>query len=309
MASDQGHIPLYNNQGSTDRNWRYGFQILFTDFLVLCQNIDLLLRFSRRFLNFRWANALRDHSFHGRKIRDIFFQVYGRATAKYKYHPLQRWENAVRRFNVNESLMHEMEEAGNKAFYERVCGRQDSSEIRSFKPDFSLISSYSTIFKSGEFVYEEAIRSGKNEEDARFAKDSYMRGFSRVIDVHNFEDWEKFREELRDPKHEGNKKNPSHYENVLPIALSYKGKERKTIRKMTLMDGVEDGNTESNRKYEEEEHLTTDFVDDFRWPQLIRSCIEIANEKRVSRVSIWIDRLVKYCYTDQEKKTFHKRLD
>lgn len=309
MASDHGDIPLYHNQRSTDNNIYHTFQIFVTDLLVLTQNIFLLLRHSRKFLKFRWANALRDHSFQGRRIRNFFFPVYSRATVKYKYHPLQRWENAVRRFNVNEPLMREMEEDGNKAFYERVCQRPGNVEFPSFKADFSQISSYSTVHKSGEFVYEEAIRSGKTKENARLAKDSYVNGFSRAIDVHDSKDWEMFREELKSGgKHKGWDKDTAHYEDVLPIALSYKGKEKRTIRNLTLEEGIGKMKAENKSKegglYEETENLSSDFVDDFRWPQLIRSCMEIANEKRATRVCIWIDRLVTYNYNAEEKDLY-----
>lgn len=236
-----------------------------------------------------------------------FFKIYTRIRPECKYHPLQRFENAIRQFDVSEHLAQEMLSVGNSAFYTNVFEEKHHSKMKMNPADLTKLSDISTVTTSADYLFKNMVTYAPNEvERAKIARFLYVRGFSRVIRANDQKDWEKFRNELREMKHLGAGIEDDAYENdVMLFALSYKGKNTEITRRMSFTDDT--GNLNKNQGiFVEKRTLSLDFLDDFRWSQVKRSCIRIAKNNNVSGVRIWIDRLVMAGFTDEEKAEFYR---
>ncbi|KAI0558342.1 hypothetical protein FGB62_216g038 [Gracilaria domingensis] len=277
-----------------------------TDMVVKLMNFILLLTFPRKASNFRWANTRKDlTSFLGHFSKGQFTKIYGRITSKYKYHPQQQYENSIRRFDVSEALSSQMKETGNTAFYKSIHGQAVIPDMTDYEVDLTRISDLSTVSTSADYLYRE-VCARKGAEAAQTARNSYARGFSHVVDAMDYEDWKKLRTELRSSNHLGAAIEDTPGEHIILIALSYKGNSVKITRRMRLLK--EDGTPEEDDGVlaQTEIEMTSDFVDDFRWSQLIRSCRSIAVRKGIRKMRIWIDRLVMMGLTKKERSQVYE---
>lgn len=310
-------IPAWDSNVST------GYHCV--DLIVKYKNCQLLLWNPRKFTNLRWADSVKDHMIAGQLFaKDQFYKVYQRVSPKYLYHPLQTWNNLVRRFNATAFLRDSMQVEGTKMFYHLVCGRSIGNEEKGKKEgasmefisdvDLTTLKQIQTIKSAADFCFEQTLRATGKRECATMARTCFVRGFSRPIDVNDYEDWKRFRTEMRDGCHVAAKiiDNQEHnyaslqsqgqeHREIL-VAVSYKAKEVKISRRIFDLD--EEGNRKDDKGtlQQEEERLTQDFVNDLRWEQMIRICRQIAKDRHIPRVRLWIDRLVMYGLEKEEKK-------
>lgn len=282
-----------------------------TDAVIKVMNFFLLLFKPRKSSNFRWANSARDAlNFVGQFADGQFTKIYGRITSRYNYHPLQIYENKIRQFNVTEAMQASMLQYGNLAFYQSVCGLANPGQQRNFASDLTKIDDLPTASSAGDYLYQQVYHRklskshGTNAEQfareaAEIARTNYMRGFTRVVNASDYGDWERLRCELRSKQHVAKTINDRPEDRVTLIALSYKGKDVNITRRMQLLedDGTPDKELGVVRTTIE---MTSDFLDDFRWSQLVRSCMEIARQRNTKSVRVWIDRLVMMGYTPDE---------
>lgn len=269
-------------------------RIKFADICVKMLNFFHFIYSTRKGSNFRYANYLRNAlCYIGEFSRGQFYKVYGQYTAQFKYHPLQRFGNAIRRFNPSPRLAEEMRgKEGTGAFYRAVTGQTRNG----FTADLTMLREIQTVKTSGRYLCQD-IGKKKGERVGKVARDAYERGYSRILNVTDDADWDKFRTELRNNKHLGSEKGDDP-ENVMLVAVSYKGKERTLTRNMSQLYEVEGKNGKKKEKETRplttltKEQMTEDFVEDFRWSQLIRSCKAIARKEGKLGMRLWIDRLV-----------------
>lgn len=264
------------------------------DSIALCENCCLMFPTSGRKLNFRWGNIVRDQSFRGMKI-DIgqFYKLFGRFTSRYKYHPLQMYENRVRKFDVNDHLLANMKVPGNgtSSFYRAVCGTEIQPSSPTFLPDCTTLNELGTIHTSSEYLFADISRFMPSE-NAQMGRTCYMRGFSRVIEAENRQDWERLRDELKNQIHVACDETLPAIDDSIPIAISYKGKSMKISRRFQVVDD-EGGNMDGgNFVVREDKIMTSDILEDFRWDQIICAATEISRKLQKSKVRIWLDRLV-----------------
>lgn len=280
--------------------------ITITDIVIKLMNLWMFSFQPRKISNFRWANSVRDAFFFlGEFAGGQFTKIYGRISTKHKYHKLQRYHNAIRQFDVTDGLGAQMMNSGNQAFYQTVAGQADFSGFRYLEADLTRLSDISTATTSGKYVYNEMC-ARKGPKAALAARNSYVRGFSRVVNASDFSDWTRLREELRSSQHLGAGAEDPIGDNVTLVAVSYKGKEVKITRRMHLLDEETGEPVEGEGIMQQEKiEMTSDFVDDFRWSQLVRSCVAIAHRKGTDRVRLWIDRLVMMGFSDEEKKRIY----
>ncbi|KAI0561493.1 hypothetical protein FGB62_80g03 [Gracilaria domingensis] len=193
------------------------------DLMIEGMNCCLLCCNPQKGTNFRWANSERDASFlRGQFTKGQYTKIYGRAGSKYKYHPQQQFENAVRKFDVVEALRAQMQQNGNQAFYRALLEANDMPQVRNYAADLTRITDLNTVSTSADYVYRE-VCSRKGKEAAQAARTSFARGFSRVVNVTDYEDWTRLRTELRTGKHHGARNEDTSEDRVILIALSYKG--------------------------------------------------------------------------------------
>jgi len=295
--------PKNTKPGTTDTD--------LTNLLVKWMNFILLVSKPRKFTNFRWADTIRDGiSFVGNFAPGQFTRVYGRITARYNYHPLQQWESKVRKFDITDSLRHRMEQSGNIAFYEAVCPHIQSNpnKPQSSPVDFTTLAEIASPSTSANYLYTD-IYARSGEEAAKAARRTYLTGYSRVIDAYNYQDWENFRTELRNGQHLAPGLEDDPQQRVSAIALSYKGKSIEITRRMRQLN--DDGTPVDDEWIlaHDEITVTSDFVDDFRWSQVVRSCMAIARQEGTNKVRIWIDRLMGMGLTKDQAADRYRLLD
>lgn len=294
---------------------------VFVDILIKLMNFNLLLFKPRKFSNFRWANAVKDHiNIVQEFTRGQMFKVYGRITSRYKFHKLQMYINLPRRFNATIDLQRRMSAEGNAAFYANVCG-SPLTRAPSRRIDLTRIDQLTTRATTAEYLAQQ-IRSyatgPKVDQKITRAMASFARGFSRPVVAEDFTDWEMLRNEIRRREHVGVRQgglfDDDSPNDVVLVAVSYKNKEVKIMRHLNAVD--EDGNPlEGSQVANELEwaaetiELTWSFFDDFRWSQLIRSCAEIARKRQCRRVRLWIDQLVTMGFEPEEKKAVYTEAD
>lgn len=280
------------------------------DNLIRILNLIRFLFIPRNRSNFRWANVFKDRFDYVRDLaEDQFTTIYGRITARYNYHSQQRFHNAPRKFNLSEELKNSMAEAkSSKPFYQAI-GDQ-SFEKRPFpKPDFTKLSDIDDVSSSADYLYKELLAI-RGENIASVARKCYVRGYSRPILASSHDDWEKFREELFNTAGEDSVHLGAGLENdgddVLPLAISYKSKEVKISRRMRKID--KDGKVveDEGLLLQTDKQMTDDFLQDFRWSQLVRSCMELAYQADKSHVRLWIDRLVMMNVSRDERKRIYE---
>lgn len=262
----------------------------------------------RRRANYRFANIRHDTTEFAEEIKwGQFCKVYARATSRYKHHPLQRFLNLLRCFDVTPQLAAQMEQEGNRIFYQAVCKMHNAGAQFNYDADLKRINDIVGFSVSGNYLYEQLCPL-KGAEVAAQAKKSYMRGFSRKVKASDYDDWEKLRSELRSGIHNGGMDWATNEQerDVLLFAVSYKGKDVKITRKMQILDQNGTPVDNAGEFYQEEQAQTADFVDDFRWSQVVRSCKTYAEKRRVSNVRIWLDRLVMMGYSPNERKEMYK---
>eukprot|EP00178_Gracilaria_changii_P019109 TRINITY_DN55581_c0_g1_i1.p1 TRINITY_DN55581_c0_g1~~TRINITY_DN55581_c0_g1_i1.p1 ORF type:complete len:705 (-),score=97.49 TRINITY_DN55581_c0_g1_i1:1096-3210(-) len=280
-----------------------------TDVVVKLMNFTLLLFHPRKVTNVRWANTKRDAPcFKDQFSEGQFTDIYQRITSKYKFHRQQQFHNAARKFDVTEPLRHEMHQAGNVSFYRALLDNNNMTKVANHDADLTRIQDLNTATTSADYLHREVL-SRKHEKAAQAARRSYVRGFSRVVHVTDYEDWKSFRQELRNGVHKGAGLEESPDDNVLLVSLSYKGNTVKITRRMRLVK--EDGTPEDDDGIlaQTELQMTSDFVDDFRWSQVIRSCRAIAKREGIYQVRIWIDRLVMMGLSREERAEVYKIVD
>lgn len=265
--------------------------ITMTDWLVRIMNIIWFLVRPRKMSNFRWANTVRDWaSFLGEFGEGQHTKIYGRVTSRYKYHHQQRYENKIRKFDAKDELASHMQQFGNAAFYHSVCGLQDPNAVN-FEADLTRINDINSIRESAKYLYGEiAVRKG--QEAAETARKSYVRGFSRPVLASDYTDWENLRNELRHYQRVGGLADEQPEDTAMLIAISYKGKTVKITRRMRLLQGDGISADDQGELRQIELNMTDDFLDDFRWSQLVRSCMALASTEGSAYVRVWIDRLV-----------------
>lgn len=240
---------------------------------------------------------------------DTEYRVYEKPLVEGKFHPLQRFYSARRRFDVSDELADIMRLQGPSTFYEKVCGY--FAPDNSTNSDLTTIRSLNTITKSADRVFID-ISNIKGDSTAGIAKQAYMRGFSRPITVESREDWEQFRKELRESTSTGtilcsNGQLRLSDDEVLPIAVSYKGTTAKISRRFSHED-PENDETRSDEIVKESVTLSKDFVDDFRWDQIRRTCIQIAGQENYSHISTWIDRLAMWGVGKEQRKRIYSEV-
>lgn len=278
-----------------------------TDALIKCMNFWTLLTVPKKRANFRFANIQHDASdFAGQIKTGQLFKIYGRITSRYNFHPLQRFVNLLRCFDVIPDLADRMERSGNISFYHHVCEMHNDGAQFNHRVDLTKIDAIQGLHNSGRYLYEQ-LYPRRGAEAAELARICYMRGFSRIVRAADYDDWEALRSELRSSNHAGNMdcQSSDQGNDALLFAVSYKGKSVKITRRMRILKKKEADGTPANGEslshqeeeelpedYVEEQELTTDFVDDFRWSQIVRSCMTYARRKGASAVRIWVDRLV-----------------
>lgn len=294
----------------------------FVDYVAQFLNLCLIFARSRKVSNFKLANIYTDATEFAHQIASgQYFKIYGRITSKYNYHKLQRFDNAVRSFDVKDYLAKDMLANGNFQFYATTCPNTSQPQGTNFTVDMTTLASVSTVTTSADYLQTQLyIRaagdkaSGKkappHPDKPKQARQSYVRGYSRVISALDYDDWERFRQELRDWTHTGVGLEDKDYgRDVMLVALSYKSKEVKISRKMRLLN--EDGSEAEDEGvlYQEAKQMTTDFLNDFRWSQVVRSCMTLAKERNMSGVRIWIDRLVMMNIPKENIKEIYKVVD
>ncbi|CDF32694.1 unnamed protein product [Chondrus crispus] len=261
------------------------------DYLVVLMNFLCFMGKRRKLSNFRYANTARDWVAsvqHFSKIQ--FWKVYGRVSARYNYHPQQRFHNAMRKFDASEHLAAQMAQTGNAAFYYNVCDRSGIAKTN-YAVDLTKISDLNTIKASADYLFQE-VRARNGVESANAAQGCFMRGFSRAIKVSDPSDWNSFRNEIRAYQRVNDDLIGKKEDDALLIALSYKGKDENINRRMRIIKPDGSPDEESGVLMQEKVQRESDFVDDFRWSQVVRSCIAMARTQGKSHVRIWIDRLV-----------------
>lgn len=276
-----------------------------TDCLVRLMNFIMFLTQPRKGSNFRWANTVRDSiSFLGEFAHGQHTKIYGRITSRYKYHVQQQYENAIRKFDATDALAAHMAQFGSAAFYQSVCGLQDPSTVN-FQADLTKISDISSITASADYLFGEVL-ARKGQEAAQAARNSYVRGFSRPVRASDFDDWETLRNELRSYQRVGGIADDLPEGDVTLIAISYKGKDVKITRRMRLLkeDGTPDEGEGVLKQIQVQK--SGDVLDDFRWSQLVRSCMAIARQERKAHVRIWVDRLVMMGVEKKERERIYE---
>lgn len=299
--------------GKHDNGFWAGLNMMAVNLLIRLMNAKMFLGKNRKALNFRWANSVLDaFSFVGEFAEGQFTKVYGRVSVRYKFHPQQQHENAIRRFDATDGLAADMAQRGNAAFYQSVCGPSTGSKSRC-PVDLTRLKDISTIKASAEYLYNEILRykakeaaKGAAKEAAQIARDTYVRGFSRAVKATDDGDWERFREELRKTQHSPAAPEDQAENHVTLIAVSYKGKEMKITHRMRMVEDDGKPVKGSEMNLQEEKRMTADFLDDFRWGQLVRSCKAIARFDGTSHVRLWIDRLCKWGLDKEEKDRIDK---
>lgn len=277
------------------------------DILIKLMNFWVLLFVPKKRANLRYANIFRDAFDLAQQIETgQLFKVYGRITSRYNYHPLQRFENLLRCFDVVTHLATQMEQAGNFYFYQNVCQTHNAGADFNYKADLTKIDDINGLSSSGRCLHDQ-LYPWKGAKAAEEARKCYMRGFSRKVKAQDYNDWEALRNELRSGIHVGNKdwQNIGEENNVLLFAISYKAKEVKISRKMQILNDDGTPAEDTGVLYQEEQQLTMDFLDDFRWSQVVRSCMTYAQGRGIGAVRIWIDRLVMMGYSSDERKEIY----
>lgn len=314
QSSQQIKVPVADPKRFDERE-------AFVDFLVKCLNIWMMISRSRKASNSKFANTFIDAPELANELHPgQFFRIYNRITSKYRYHALQRFENAVRRFDVKDYLASAMLGQGNLAFYSAVFPNNSQAKQTNFAVDLTTLNSVSTVTSSANYLQQQlAIRaqttyanckeSAPHPDKPRIARQCYVRGYSRIISALDYDDWERFRKELRGGKHLGaGLEDNSYGEDILIVALSYKAKEIKITRRMRLLN--EDGSeVDDEGLLKETQQLTRDFLDDFRWSQTVRSCMALAKARNKSGVRVWIDRLVMMDKSLEERKNIYRVVD
>lgn len=210
----------------------------------------------------------------------------------------------MRNFNPVDSFAAEIHNHGNLSFYRVVCGLGQLTGQATFPPDLTKLNDIATVRTSAAYLYREMLPS-KGPEAAEVAHNCYMRGYSRIVNAPDHNDWERLRSELRLGMHLGSVPPDGPEEGVTIIAISYKGKEVKITRRMRLLN--EDGSPADDEGIlaQTEIQMTQDFVDDFRWSQLVRSCMAVAKQEGTNKVRIWVDRLVMMGLDKDERKRIY----
>ncbi|KAI0560948.1 hypothetical protein FGB62_96g112 [Gracilaria domingensis] len=279
------------------------------DVLVKLMNAIFFLRHRqhRNLINFRWANSFRDaFEFAKEFAGGQYTVVYGRITSRYKYHAQQRFQNAIRKFDVANQLRDQLEETGNLSFYKALLGQSNLSGRPDFKTDLTRIADLDTTTTSGDYVYRDVL-SRKGQKAAMVARQYYIRGFSRVVDAMDDLDWNNFRSEFRHHRHLGADVEESPGDKVLLIAVSYKGESVEVTRRMKFIN--EDGTSKEGEEgalAQFEIDMTSKFVDDFRWSQLIRTCKEIVKKKGTHRIRLWIDKFMMMGRSKEEIRSVYE---
>ena len=260
------------------------------DFVVKALNAWLLLVHPRQTIDIRWGNLTRDAEFLARQLKKSqFFTVYQRLSGKYKYHPLQRFEFAPRKFDLSTALFERIQEEGTSAFYSAIAPKDVAAPKVNFVPDFTRIQDLSTLELSARYLHKNLLRH-RGDEISRIAKDLYCRGYSRPIRVLDKDDWEAFREEMRTGVHIGARENEvGSDQQAALIALSYKSHTMEVGQNASFLD-------KSGKRHQlDVKHkivMSPLYLEDFRWSQLMRTAIQIATQEKTEVVRIWIDRLV-----------------
>lgn len=280
------------------------------DILAKVMNCGRLIMHPRRFTNGRWANSARDRTESDQVLHPLqWSKVYMRQTTRYKYHPQQRFKNLMRCFNPKAILVSDMQKYGRHVFYQMVCNVLMPETSHMAPPDLTRLSDLCTVNRSADYLFND-FKFRRSEKVAVQARACYVNGFSRPVRVNDLEDWQSLRDQLIASEvvaQQGTEKIPD--EEVLPIAISYKGTDMRIQRRMIICN--EDGSPvegEGLLSYNERIEVTEDFVNDFRWRQVIRTSQEVARIRNVSYVRIWIDRLVMWKKSPEERADIYKVL-
>eukprot|EP00177_Eucheuma_denticulatum_P002030 GFKZ01003635.1.p1 GENE.GFKZ01003635.1~~GFKZ01003635.1.p1 ORF type:complete len:806 (+),score=56.02 GFKZ01003635.1:42-2459(+) len=295
----------------------------FYDSVVMLFNFFYLAFKPRTLTNFRWANTLHDKfAFVGYFAPNQFAEIYGRVTARYKFHPQQRFRNSIRRFNLSAHLEQVMrQEKSVCPFYRAVCNRDSHIDPEVVAPDFTKLSDISSVTSSADYLHEE-LCARRNRAVADIARSCYVRGYSRSILVDSHEDWEKFRNEIRSRSHVHETKQPGSEKldlhgvhlgageevddgQILLLAVSYKAKDVKISRRMRTIDAEGELLRDNQDFLQMDQQLTADFLEDFRWSQLVRSSSELARVHGKTKVRLWIDRLVMMGVSGAKRKSIY----
>lgn len=289
-------------QESVDR-----FTTCMTDMLVRYMNCQHLFMHPRRFTNRRWANAAHEQRDSGQQLHPLQWKkLYLRETSRYKYHRLQQYSNLTRHFNISVALSQDMNARGSQAFYDIVCDRP-SREIEFAPPDLTRLNRLTTVPQSAKYLYDTLSRR-VNDEVAKVSRDCYVRGFSRPIKADDDNDWQLFRDQLKELDPSVHQDFGYSESDICPIAISYKAKEAKITRRMVIREVNGTPIEGEGILAEEEIEITDDFVLDFRWSQVIRSCQEIARIQGKQFVRMWIDRLVMWNKDKDERQSIYKKV-
>lgn len=280
------------------------------DFLVSCSNILILPHVTDQGNRFFFSNIFRESpQFASYFARGQFYKVCSSHSTDSKYHPLQRFQNSVRKFDVADILAGQINAHGNAAFYSAVAGEITAGGLSiNHRPDLQRLDEITTLHASGEYLYSQICQtSGK--EVAQLARERYLRGFSRVINAADHADWQALRSELLEGRHLGAQEGIPFTDDSMLFAISYKGSSVQITRRMYLLneDGTRD--EEEGLLLQESKKMTSDIVTDFRWSQIVRLCMTMAAEAGRSKVRIWLDRLVMMETPMDERERIYKILD
>ncbi|CDF35809.1 unnamed protein product [Chondrus crispus] len=287
------------------RTSKRGQSLTITDWVIRLMNLSIFLFQPRKGSNFRWANTVRDSiSFLGEFAEGQHTKIYGRVTSRYKYHLQQQYENAIRKFDATDPLAAHLQQVGNAAFYQSLPGHVGQIHTN-FAADLTRISDIASIGSSADYLFVQ-VSNRKSKEEAEAARDSYVRGFSRPVRADDFDDWERLRDELRSHQRVGEVPDGRPEDFSCLIAVSYKSKDVKITRRMLLLK--EDGSPDKEEGIlnQIQIQMTDDFFDDFRWSQLVRSCIAIARRDGKSHVRLWVDRLVMMGIEKEQREAIFK---
>eukprot|EP00177_Eucheuma_denticulatum_P001256 GFKZ01002288.1.p1 GENE.GFKZ01002288.1~~GFKZ01002288.1.p1 ORF type:complete len:709 (+),score=77.91 GFKZ01002288.1:288-2414(+) len=277
------------------------------DILVSFLNFWFRKKYDIHKSNFAFANIYKDaYQFASHIAGGQFFKIYGRFSNRYKYHPLQQYENTVRKFDAVDVLANQMGASGTSAFYQALCSEVATAPIPfNHAPDLQRLDGIATLHTSGMYLYNQLAKI-RGVQVAQLARDRYMRGFSRVINVMDHADWHAFRFELLAGKHVGAMPGAIDPDDAMLFALSYKSSDVKITRRMYFINDDGTNDDEEGSLLQESKQITSDFVSDFRWSQIVRSCMTIAAAKGQTRVRIWLDRLVMMETPKEERKRIYE---
>lgn len=278
--------------------------------LVKIMNLCLFIFSPRKVTNARWADIVTDSSWRATDfLKNQMFRVYLRFSAKYKFHPQQMLLNAYRNMDPVESLAARMAALGTGEYYKALTPFTGSAVAANFAADLSMHRDSENL--AGVMNTFTSLAAATSEENGSLATQLMWSGLSREIEVEDDGDWESFRQQLRQMSPDSKMDPKSDLQSILPLAVSYRGKEETFITKVSISKrgaGASEDVTEE-AEITEKVTRTMDFLDDRRWDQVKRGARVYAELKKYKKCCLWVDRLVMLGRDKDERARIYSTLN